>query len=44
MDWRGDYQRKLTTAEEAVKVVKSGDRLAIRPGRHRQRPKRGDLN
>ncbi len=26
-NWRDDYQRKLTTAEEAVKVVKSGDRV-----------------
>ena len=25
MDFQAEYQRKLTTAEEAVKVVKSGD-------------------
>ena len=29
MDWREEYHRKLTTAEEAVKAVKSGDRVAI---------------
>lgn len=29
MDWREEYQRKLTTPEEAVKIVKSGDRVAI---------------
>ena len=29
MDWQEEYRRKLTTAEEAVKVVKSGDRVAI---------------
>jgi len=29
MDWQEDYQRKLTTPEEAVKVVKSGDRVAV---------------
>ena len=29
MDWQEEYQRKLTTAEEAVKVVKSGDRVAV---------------
>jgi len=26
-NWRDEYNRKLTTAEEAVKVVKSGDRV-----------------
>lgn len=25
MDYQAEYQKKLTTAEEAVKVVKSGD-------------------
>ena len=25
MDWQALYKEKLTTAEEAVKVVKSGD-------------------
>ncbi|GAI09126.1 unnamed protein product, partial [marine sediment metagenome] len=29
MDWQEEYKRKLTTAEEAVKIVKSGDRVAI---------------
>lgn len=29
MDWQEEYQRKLTTPEEAVKAVKSGDRVAI---------------
>jgi 4-hydroxybutyrate CoA-transferase len=29
MDWNDEYQKRLTTAEEAVKVVKSGDRVAI---------------
>ncbi|MSQ32894.1 MAG: 4-hydroxybutyrate CoA transferase [Dehalococcoidia bacterium] len=29
MDWREDYQRKLMTAEEAVRLVRSGDRVAI---------------
>ena len=29
MDWREEYRRKLTTPEEAVKVVKSGDRVAV---------------
>jgi len=27
MDWREEYKRKLVSAEEAVKVVKSGDRV-----------------
>lgn len=29
MDWREDYKRKLTTPQEAVKIVKSGDRVAV---------------
>jgi len=29
MDWHEEYQRKLTTPEEAVKVVKSDDRVAV---------------
>ena len=29
MDWQEEYNRKLTTAEEAVKIVKSGDRVAV---------------
>ena len=28
-DWRNEYERKLVTAEEAVKVVKSGDRVVF---------------
>ncbi len=28
-DWREEYRRKLTTAEEAVRVVKSGDRVVF---------------
>jgi 4-hydroxybutyrate CoA-transferase len=29
MDWQKEYQGKLTSAEEAVRLVKSGDRVAI---------------
>ncbi|MBN1828172.1 MAG: acetyl-CoA hydrolase/transferase family protein [Deltaproteobacteria bacterium] len=29
MDWRETYRRKLTTAEEAVKHIKSGDRIVV---------------
>ena len=29
MDWQEDYKKKLVTAEEAVKAVKSGDRVAF---------------
>lgn len=29
MQWREDYKRKLTTAEDAVKFIKPGDRVAI---------------
>jgi 4-hydroxybutyrate CoA-transferase len=29
MDWQKEYTKRLATAEEAVKVVKSGDRVAI---------------
>ncbi len=29
MDWREEYKRKLVPAEEAVKVVKSGDRVSF---------------
>ena len=29
MNWREDYKRKLTTAEEAVKLIKSSDRVVI---------------
>jgi len=29
VDWQKDYRNKLVTAEEAVKVVKSGDRVAF---------------
>jgi len=27
MDWHEEYNRKPATAEEAVKIVKSGDRV-----------------
>ena len=29
MDWHDEYKRKLVSAEEAVKVVKSGDRVSF---------------
>ena len=29
MSFTQEYQKKLTTADEAVKVVKSGDRLEL---------------
>ncbi len=29
MSWKEDYKRKLTTAEEAVKVIKSGNRVVL---------------
>lgn len=29
MDWKEEYKRKLVSADEAVKVVKSGDRVVI---------------
>ncbi|MFH0768095.1 MAG: acetyl-CoA hydrolase/transferase C-terminal domain-containing protein [Chloroflexota bacterium] len=29
MNWQEEYKRKLVTAEEAVSIVKSGDRVAI---------------
>ncbi|MGE5397027.1 MAG: acetyl-CoA hydrolase/transferase family protein [Chitinophagales bacterium] len=29
MDWREDYQRKLTTAEEAVKIFKDNDVIGV---------------
>ena len=29
MDWQEDYKRKLVSPEEAVKVVKSGDRVVL---------------
>ena len=29
MDWRAEYQRRLTSAEEALKVIHSGDRVVI---------------
>ena len=32
-DWQAEYQRKLVTPEEAVKVVKSGDHVAFTYGR-----------
>jgi len=36
MDWRERYAEKLTTAEEAVRAVKDGDRVVI--GMHYQTP------
>jgi len=32
MNWKDDYRRKLTSAEKAVEMVKSGDRMYIHPG------------
>ena len=32
MDWQEDYKKKLVTAEEAVSIVKSGDRVAFALG------------
>ncbi|MDP2954611.1 MAG: hypothetical protein Q8O76_15015, partial [Chloroflexota bacterium] len=32
MDWKEDYRRKLVPAEEAVRAVKSGDRVVITIG------------
>ena len=32
-NWREEYQRKLVSAEEAVRLVKSGDRVAFTYGR-----------
>jgi len=29
VDWKEEYKRKLVSAEEAVKIVKSGDRVAL---------------
>ncbi len=29
MDWQKEYEKRLTTADQAVKVVKSGDHVAI---------------
>ncbi|MBI3954379.1 MAG: acetyl-CoA hydrolase/transferase family protein [Chloroflexi bacterium] len=29
MDWRDDYKRKLMSAEDAVRLVRSGDRVAM---------------
>ena len=29
MDWRKEYKQKLVSAEEAVKIVKSGDRVSF---------------
>ena len=33
MDWREEYQRKLVSAEEAAKLIKSGDRVVFTMGR-----------
>lgn len=32
-NWSEDYKRKFVSAEEAVKVIKSGDRVAFTHGR-----------
>ena len=32
MNWINEYQRKRTTAGEALKVIKSGNRVYIHPG------------
>ena len=32
MNWKKDYEKKLTTAEEAIKVVKSGDSVSFAYG------------
>ena len=32
-DWKEEYQRKTVSAEEAVKVIKSGDRVSFTHGR-----------
>ena len=29
MDWQEEYKRKLVSADEAVRLVKSGDRVEI---------------
>jgi len=33
MDWQEEYKRKLVSPEEAVKAIKSGDRVFFTPGR-----------
>ncbi|MEK7873013.1 MAG: acetyl-CoA hydrolase/transferase C-terminal domain-containing protein [Chloroflexota bacterium] len=33
MDWKSEYQRKLVTAEQAVRLVKSGDVVCVPVGR-----------
>ena len=30
MDWKEQYKSRLTTAEQAVKKIKSGDQMCIR--------------
>ena len=32
MDWQEDYKRKMVTTEEAINVIKSGDRVAFVQG------------
>jgi acyl-CoA hydrolase len=32
LNWINQYERKRTTAEEAVKCIKSGDRVVVHPG------------
>ena len=32
MDWTSSYRNKLTTAEQAVQAIKSGDHVYVHPG------------
>ena len=32
MDWKKEYERKLVTPEEAISVIKSGDRVVFAQG------------
>ena len=32
MNWHDEYKKKVVTAEEAVAVIESGDRVSIQPG------------
>ncbi len=36
MDWKEDYEKKMTTPEEAAKLVKSGDQIIFTLGRETQ--------
>ncbi len=37
MNWKEEYKKKLVSAEEAVKVVRSGDKVVFSP--HADHPK-----